>query len=91
MLNGDEILEMINATDKERAIIRECKRRIIRQTRWEEEKRKDPSIPRQRRFDGPTAADLLEEHKDLEPPRFVALMEALKAKLEEDGNGAAAP
>lgn len=85
MLSGEEILEMIDATPEERDMIADCRDRIIRKTQWEETKRADPTIPRQRRYPGPTAAERLGPKIDEDPERFAALMEALRADLKERG------
>ena len=49
-------------------------------------KQNDPSIPRQARYQGAKAADLIEEAFGSVPvERYVALMEALKTKASEEG------
>ena len=85
MLNGEEILEMIDATEEEREMLNVCRDRILKQADWEATKAEDPEIPRQRRYPGPTAAEAIPDELDRDPKRFIAFMEALRIDLAEHG------
>jgi hypothetical protein len=86
MLNSDEILDSIAATDQERRDFEECARRLEAEYLWQAKKQSDPTVPRQARFQGPKAADLIDQAFDHgDSKRWVAIMEALKARAEEEG------
>jgi len=87
MMTSEQILDHIDATPEEREIIHEAVRCIHAERAWERSKAKDPALPRQARYQEPKAADVLRELDMSDRARWIALHEAVKARLEEDRDG----
>lgn len=83
MRNSEEILDDMNATPREREIIAEAIRRSRAEAAWHADKARNPNLPRQARYTGPKASDVLDEIPMDDPERWAALCEAFRVRVKE--------
>jgi len=81
MKTTQEILDELDATPEERDIAWEAIRRVHEERAWDRRKAEDPTVPRQARYKGLKAADVLSRLDSSDRARWIALYEAVRAGL----------